>query len=51
MKHRLWWGLAALAAGTLIGGRIGVHRQHQRAELWKVATEGVSSVDPHPRWF
>ncbi len=51
MKHKVLMGLAALAAGSLIGARIGAYRRHQRAELWAVATEGVSSVDPHPRWF
>lgn len=51
MKHRFWWGLVALAAGCLVGGRIDAHRRRQRAALWAVATEGVSSTDPHPRWF
>ncbi|WP_154654117.1 hypothetical protein [Acidipropionibacterium thoenii] len=51
MRHKWWWGLAALVVGAVIGGQIGARQRRHRAELWAVATEGVSSADPHPRWF
>ncbi|AXE37316.1 hypothetical protein [Acidipropionibacterium virtanenii] len=50
-RHKFLTALAAITLGAMVGGRIGAHRSHQRAELWAVATEGVRSADPRPRWF
>lgn len=50
-RHKILSALAALALGAAVGGRVGAHRSRSRAELWSVATEGVPSAVPRPRWF